>query len=208
MKPKRVCEISLKFQPLNTITTHLHSSKTIIRFPFYFPSSSQLPRLIIFFPPHEACRNKYSQDWIENYVRGKEEASIIQVCLLKSRRRKVKVDPKLDGQWKEKEKVLYSVANGTRRKRFFSTFSHFPPKQLHLNLHFLSFDIKVLLYNGLRPLFTHALPFLWPINYDRISWCYKSPPTFIADLILLKIFPLFLEIMAWRIVTSYGPQAA
>jgi hypothetical protein len=29
------------------------------------------------------------------------------VCLLKRRRRKVKVDPKLGGQWKEKEKVLY-----------------------------------------------------------------------------------------------------
>ncbi len=75
----------------------------------------------------------------------------------------------LGGQWKEKEKVLYLVANGRRRRRFFSTSSHFPPKQLHLDLHFLSFDIKVLLYHGPRPLFTHSFPFPWPINYDRIS---------------------------------------
>jgi hypothetical protein len=37
---------------------------------------------------------------------------------------------------------------------------------------------------------------------------WQVPLTFIVDLILLKIFPLFLEIMASRIVTSYGPQAA
>jgi hypothetical protein len=36
----------------------------------------------------------------------------------------------------------------------------------------------------------------------------QVPPTFIVDLILLKIFSLFLEIMASHIVTSYGPQAA
>jgi hypothetical protein len=33
-------------------------------------------------------------------------------------------------------------------------------------------------------------------------------PTFIVNLILLKIFPFFLESMASRAVTSYGPQAA
>jgi hypothetical protein len=31
-------------------------------------------------------------------------------------------------------------------------------------------------------------------------------PTFIVDLILLKIFTIFLIIMASRTVTSYGPQ--
>ncbi len=64
------------------------------------------------------------------------------------------------GQWKEKEKVLCLVANGRRRRRFISTYSHFPPKQLYLNLFFLSFDIKVLFYHGPRPSFTHSLPFL------------------------------------------------
>jgi hypothetical protein len=43
---------------------------------------------------------------------------------------------------------------------FLLPYSHFSPKQLYLNLHFLSFDIKVLLYHGLSPLFTHSLPFL------------------------------------------------
>jgi hypothetical protein len=33
-------------------------------------------------------------------------------------------------------------------------------------------------------------------------------PTFIVDLILLKIFTIFLIIMASRTVTSYEPQAA
>ncbi len=79
---------------------------------------------------------------------------MIQVHLLKRRKRKVKVDLKLGGQWKEKEKVLCLVANGRKRKRFFAwwpmegeregshawwpmegerkilfTFSHFPPNQ-------------------------------------------------------------------------------
>jgi hypothetical protein len=33
-------------------------------------------------------------------------------------------------------------------------------------------------------------------------------PTFIVDLILLKIFTIFLVIMASRTIISYGPQAA
>jgi hypothetical protein len=63
---------------------------------------------------------------IELKIMSEEErAPKIRVCLLKRRRRKVKVDPKLGGQWKEKEKVpmlgsqlkekekvLYLVANG------------------------------------------------------------------------------------------------
>ncbi len=81
----------------------------------------------------------------------------------------MKVDPKLGSQWKEKEKVICLVANGRRKRRLFFTSSHFPPKQLHLDLHFLSFDIKVLLYYGPKPLFTHSFPFPWPINYDCIS---------------------------------------
>jgi hypothetical protein len=34
----------------------------------------------------------------------------------------------------------------------------------------------------------------------------QVPPTFIVNLILLKTFPLFLEIMASRTVTFDGPQ--
>jgi hypothetical protein len=36
----------------------------------------------------------------------------------------------------------------------------------------------------------------------------QVPPIFIVNLILLKTFPLFLEIMVSCMVTSYGPQAA
>jgi hypothetical protein len=39
-------------------------------------------------------------------VGKKKKTPIIRILLLKGRRRKVKVDPKLGGQWKEKEKVL------------------------------------------------------------------------------------------------------
>jgi hypothetical protein len=62
----------------------------------------------------------------------------------------------LSGQWKEKEKV-------------FSYLFPLSPQATSLKLSFLSFDIKVLLYHGPRPLFMHALPFPWPINHDRIS---------------------------------------
>ncbi len=45
---------------------------------------------------------------------------MIQVRLLKNKRRKVKVDSKLGGQWKKKEKVLCLVANGRKRRKFFA----------------------------------------------------------------------------------------
>jgi hypothetical protein len=57
----------------------------------------------------------------------------------------------------------------------------------------------------------HSLPIPF------LSFAYKSwsrdlmsqvPPTFIINLTLLKIFPLFLVNKASRTVTSYGPQAA
>ncbi len=137
------------------------------------------------------------------------------------------------GQWKEKEKVLCLVAKGRRRKRFFAwwpkegegkgsllggqwkekekvlfhLFSLSPQATL-LRPSFFSFDIKVLLYHGLRPLFMHSLPFPWPINYDRVFLMSQVPHTFITDLIWLKISYLFLEIMALCMATSYGPQAA
>jgi hypothetical protein len=107
MKPERVCEISLRFQPPNTITTHLHSFKIITRFPFYSPSSSQLPRLITLFLLKKLVKTNILKIELKIMSRGKEEASIIRVRLLKRRRRKAKVDPKLGGQWKEKEKVFF-----------------------------------------------------------------------------------------------------
>ncbi len=44
---------------------------------------------------------------------------------------------------------------------------------------------------------------LWSRNLTS-----QIPPTFIVNLILLKIFPLFLESMASRTVRSYEPQTA
>jgi hypothetical protein len=91
----------------------------------------------------------------------------IRVRLLKRRKRKVKVHPNLGGQWKEEEKVLGVVANGRRKTRFLAWWPmeggrqgswlggqwkeedkvlfylfHFSPKQLYLNLHFLSFTLR------------------------------------------------------------------
>jgi hypothetical protein len=100
IKIERVYGVSLKFQPPNTITTHLRSFKTITRFPFYSPSFSQLPRLIIIFLLKKLVGTSILK--IELKIM---DPPMIQVRLLKRKRREVKVDPKLGGQWKEKEKV-------------------------------------------------------------------------------------------------------
>jgi hypothetical protein len=48
MKPEKVCEISLKFQPPNTISLpNPIPSKINTRFSLYYPSFSLLSRLII-----------------------------------------------------------------------------------------------------------------------------------------------------------------
>jgi hypothetical protein len=107
MKPERVCEIYLRVQPPNIITTHLHSSKIITRFPFYSASFSQLPRLIILFLLKKLVKTSILKIELKIMFREKKKTSIIRVRLLKRRRRKVKVDPKLGGQWKEKEKVVF-----------------------------------------------------------------------------------------------------
>jgi hypothetical protein len=78
---------------------------------------------------------------------GKERAKMIRLCPFKEK----EGGSPLGGQWKEKEKV------------FLHLFPLFPRAILLRPLSF-SFDIKVLLYHGSRPLFTHFLPFPWPIN--------------------------------------------
>ncbi len=103
-KPERVCGISLKFQPPNPITIHPHSFKTTTRFPFYSPSFSQLPRLIILPLLKKLVGTSIFKIELK-IMFGEERSPMIQVHLLKRRKRKVKVDPKLGGQWKEKEKV-------------------------------------------------------------------------------------------------------
>jgi hypothetical protein len=107
MKQERVCEISLRFQPPNTITPRLDSFKTVTRFPFYSPSFSQLPRLIILFLLKKLVGPNIFKIELKIVSGEKEKPPIIRVRLFKRRRKKVKVDPKLGGQWKEKEKVLF-----------------------------------------------------------------------------------------------------
>jgi hypothetical protein len=59
------------------------------------------------------------------------------------------------------------VANGRRGRRFFFTSSHFPPKQLYLDLHFfpliLRFYFTMVLGRHLCIFF-----FPWPINYNHV----------------------------------------
>ncbi len=174
MKPKKVCEISLKFQPLDIVTTHFHSFKPITRFSLYFPSFSLPPRLIILFLLKKLVGTSI-QDWIENYVQGKESPPMIQVRLLKRKRRGVKVDLKLGGQWNVPSLVANGmfqnlVANGMWRKNALSPLPILPPTT-YLNLQF--FDLEVLLYHGSRLLLTPFLRFLRFINYDYASWCNK-----------------------------------
>jgi hypothetical protein len=106
MKPERVCEISLMFQPPNNITTPLHSFKTTTRFPFYSPSFPQLPRLITIFFLKKLVGISILKIELKIKFGEEERPPIIRVCLLKRRKRKVKVNTKLGGQWKEKENVF------------------------------------------------------------------------------------------------------
>jgi hypothetical protein len=123
---------------------------------------------------------------------------MIQVRLLKRKKREVKVDPKLGGQWKEKEKekvpmlrsqwkekekVFMLRGQWKEKEKVFMLkgqwkekekekvlFHLFPlsPQITLLRPFFFSFDIKVFFYHGFGPLFTHFLLFSWPINYDRV----------------------------------------
>jgi hypothetical protein len=120
---------------------------------------------------------------------------MIRIRLLKRRRREVKVDPKLGGQWKVPKfggqwNVPCLVANGmfhawwplegsmlggqrkVKEKHLF-TSSIFPQQTLFKPSIF-SFDLMVLLYHGPKPLLTPFFPFLRFINYDYAPQCDKS----------------------------------
>jgi hypothetical protein len=53
-----------------------------------------------YFPLQEACEISV-QNYMKIILEAKRKPPIIRVCLLKRRRREVKKDPKLDGQWKD-----------------------------------------------------------------------------------------------------------
>jgi hypothetical protein len=84
----------------------------------------------------------------------------------------------------------------------------FSPQQILLKPSIFSFDLKVLLYHGSRPLPTHSLPFPWLVNFDHACQCNKSSTHSLPNWFWLKISFPFLEIMASHMATSYGPQIA
>jgi hypothetical protein len=77
------------------------------RFPFCFPSFFPLLRLIIIFLFKKLVETSI-QDCMKIISEAKRELPMIRVRLLKRKRKEVKVDPKLGGQWK----VPGLVANG------------------------------------------------------------------------------------------------
>jgi hypothetical protein len=150
-----VCAISLRFQPPNTITTNLHSFKTITRFPFYSPSLSQQPKLIILFFLKKLVGTSILKIELKIMSGVRERAPMIRVRLLKKRRREVKVDPHLVANGRRRKRFPCLEVNGRRRRRFpclkvngmfqawwpmegegkiLFTSSHFLPNQCHLNL--------------------------------------------------------------------------
>jgi hypothetical protein len=140
--------------------------------------------------------NKYSR-LRENYLRGKRKFPM-------RRRREVKVDPKLGGQWNVPSLVAIGmfhvwwplgcsmlgghwdvaclVAIGMFQawwpmegeRKTHFHLFHFPPTNLLTSSFFFSFGLTFLLYHGLKPLLTPFFPFLRSINYDCAPQHNKS----------------------------------
>jgi hypothetical protein len=60
-KPKRYCEISLRFQALKSIPTHFHFFQNYHYHPIYSPFFPPSIKTINYSPPKEWCRNKFPQ---------------------------------------------------------------------------------------------------------------------------------------------------
>jgi hypothetical protein len=83
--------------------------------------------------------------------------------------------PMLESQWKEKEKVLMLEGQWKEMEKvLFHLFPLFPQATL-LKPSFFSFDIKVLLYHGSRPITYAFLCFPLPISYDHTFDVTSSP---------------------------------
>jgi hypothetical protein len=93
------------------------------------------------------------------------------------------------------------------KEKHLFTSSHFPPNKIYLNFQVFLFDLKILFYHGSRLLFMHFIFFPWLINYDYVFWCNKSSTHSLLIWFWFWFnFSPFFEIMASRMVTSYGPQ--
>jgi hypothetical protein len=121
MKPERVCEF-LKKVPTSQ---HYHNSlpflQTYYNVFILLPSFSFPSRLIILFLFKSLSKQIFKTE-LKVMSREKRELSMIQVRLLKRRRREVKVDPKLGGQWKEKEKFPLLGGQWNVKEKSFSYF--------------------------------------------------------------------------------------
>ncbi len=146
-KTERVWEIFLRFQLPNTIPIHFHSFKITTKCPFYSPFSYHLPKLILIFLLKKVVGINIFKICIENYVRGKREPQMIRVYPLKRRRREMKEDPKLGGQWKVpmlsgQWNVPMEGGQWNVKEKHFFTSSHFPPNKFYLNLQFFPLTLK------------------------------------------------------------------
>ncbi len=138
----------------------------------------------------------------------KRELPIIRVRLVKRRRREVKVDPKLGGQrnvpmlggqWN----VTSLVANGRRRKRFFFTSFHFPPKQFYLDLCFFPLILRFYFAMVISH-YLHISSFFLGLQITIAYFDVTNPPHIHCRFNLVEDF--FLEIMALCMATFYGLQ--
>jgi hypothetical protein len=96
---------------------------------------------------------------------------------------------KLGGQWKVKEKHLFT--------------SSIFPQQTCLHPQFFPFGLTFFLYHGPKPLLTPFFLFLRSINYDCAPQRNKSFTPSLSIWFWLKIWPFFLSLKLWRHAWSH-----
>jgi hypothetical protein len=177
-KPERVCKVFLGFQiptlslPTSILSKLLQPSNLLS---FILPSTKDYS---FFSYPRRLWEQVFSRFELKTMF-GKEKAKMIRLCPFKEKERSEGKSPfggqlkekerdlMLGGQWKEKERDF--MLGGQWKEKEKVPFHLFPlsPQATLLRPSSFSFDIKVLLYHGSRPLFMHFFPFPWLINYDR-----------------------------------------
>jgi hypothetical protein len=137
-KLEKVCGISLRFQPPNIITTHLHPFKIITRFPFYSLSFSQLPRLIILFLLEKLVRTNFLKIKLKIMSRERESPHDPNSPFKKKEKGG---DGRSKAWWPmECSKVWWPMEG--EGKTPFHLFP-FPPQEILTRLSIFSFDFKI-----------------------------------------------------------------
>jgi hypothetical protein len=139
--------LSKLLQPSNLLSFFLH-----------------LPRITHSSSTQEGYGSKPFQDFNLNLC-PEREPQMIRLRPFKKKEEGEGRSPLANGRRRRRFQCL--EANGRGRKVPFHLFPLSPQATLLRPLCF-SFEIKVLLYHGSRPSFTHFLPFPWPINYDCV----------------------------------------